>query len=98
VFVDLAKISTGIQLKEQTMQAEEGLKKELQDVAVEIDKAERKLKALRRHTAEVSKGKTRVSFIAAKEQMVEAAEVAKELDNLKRREREIRDKLQLHSQ
>lgn len=80
------------------MQAEEGLKKELQDVAVEIDKAERKLKVLRRHTAELSKGKTRVSFIAAKEQMVEAAEVAKELDNLKRREQEIRDKLQPHSQ
>ena len=76
------------------MQAEEKLKKELQDMAAEIDKAERKLKALRRHPAEVSKGKTRVSFITSKEQMVDAAELAKQLDSLKRREREIQNKLQ----
>ncbi len=75
------------------MQAEERLKKELHDVAVKIDKVERKLKALRRHPAEVSKGKTRFSFITGKEQMLEAAEVARELDALKRREQEIRDKL-----
>ena len=80
------------------MQAEERLKKELHEVAVEIDKAERKLKALRRHPAEVSKGRTRFSFITSKEQMLEAAEVAKKLDALKRREQEIRDKLRLHSQ
>ena len=80
------------------MKAEERLKKELHDVAVEIDKAERKLKALRRHPTEVSKGRTRFSFITSKEQMVEAEEVAKELDNLKRREQEIRDKLHSPSQ
>ena len=80
------------------MKAEEGLKKKLHDVAVEIDKAERKLKALRRHPAEVSRGKTRFSFITSKEQMLEAAEVAKELDALKRREQEIRDKLHSRSQ
>lgn len=80
------------------MKAEEGLKKELHDVAVEIDKAERKLKALRRHPAEVSRGKTRFSFITSKEQMLEAAEVAKELDALKRREQKIRDRLHLRSQ
>jgi len=80
------------------MQAEKGLKKKLHDVAVEIDKAERKLKALRRRPTEVSKGRTRFSFITTKEQMVEAAEVAKELDNLKRREQEIRDKLHPRSQ
>jgi hypothetical protein len=80
------------------MQAEEGLKKELHDVAVEIDKAERRLKALRRHPAEVSKGKTRYSFITSKRQMVEAAEVAKELDDLKHREQKIRDRLHLLSQ
>ncbi len=79
------------------MPAEEGLEKELQDVTVEIDKAERKLKALRRHSTEVAKGKTRVTFITTKEQMVETAEIAKELDNLKRREQEIRDKLHLPS-
>jgi hypothetical protein len=80
------------------MQAEEGLKKKLHDVAVEIDKAERKLKTLRRHPAEVSRGKTRFSFITSKEQMLEAAEVAKELDALKRREQDIRDRLHLRSQ
>jgi len=80
------------------MKAEEGLKKELHDVAVEIDKAERKLKALRGHPAEVSKGRTRFSFITSKGQMVEAAGVAKALDNLKRREQEIRDKLHSRSQ
>lgn len=80
------------------MQAEEGLKKELQDVAVEIDKAERKLKALRRRPTEVSKGRTRFSFITSKEQTVEAEEVAKALDDLKRREQEIRDKLHPRSQ
>jgi hypothetical protein len=80
------------------MQAEEGLKKELHNVAVEIDKAERKLKVLRRHPTEVSRGKTRFSFITSKEQMVEAAGVAKELDALKRREQDIRDRLHLRSQ
>jgi len=80
------------------MKAEERLKKELHDVAVEIDKAERRLKALRRRPAEVSKGRTRFSFITGKEQKVEAEEVAKELDNLKRREQEIRDRLHPRSQ
>ena len=80
------------------METEEELKKQLKDIEGKIDKAERELKALRRHPAEVSKGKTRVSFITGKEQMVEAAEVAKQLDNLKRREQEIRDKLRLRSQ
>jgi hypothetical protein len=56
------------------------------------------LKALRRHPAEVSRDKTRFSFITSKEQMVEAAKVAKELDALKRREQEIRDRLHLRSQ
>jgi len=56
------------------------------------------LKALRRRPAEVSKGKKRFSFITGKEQMAEAAEVARELDALKRREREIRDELHWRSQ
>ena len=80
------------------METEEELNKQLKDIVVKVDKAERELKALRRHPTEVSKGKTRVSFIVGKEQMVEAAEAAKQLDNLKRREQEIRDKLRLHSQ
>jgi len=77
------------------MEAEEELNKQLKDIVVKIDKAERELKALRRHPTEVSKGKTRVSFITGKERMVEAAEAAKQLDNLKRRDQEIRAKLHL---
>jgi len=80
------------------METEEELKKQLKDIVVKIDRAERELKALRRHPTEVSKGKTRVSFITGKERMVEGAEAAKQLDNLRRRELEIRDKLRLHSQ
>ncbi|MCK4403040.1 MAG: hypothetical protein KAV98_04665 [Dehalococcoidia bacterium] len=80
------------------METEEELNKQLKDIEVKIDKAERELKALRRHPTEVSKGKTRGSFITGKERMGEAAEAAKQLDNLKRREQEIRDKLRLHSQ
>lgn len=79
------------------MGAEEELNKQLKDIVVKIDKDERELKALRRHPTELSKGKTRVSFITGKEQMVEAAEAAKQLDNLKRREQEIRDKLHLRN-
>jgi len=77
------------------METQEELNKQLKDIVVKIDKAGRELKALRRHPTELSKGKTRVSFITGKEQMVEAAEVAKQLDNLKRREQEIRAKLHL---
>ena len=80
------------------MQTNEELKRELADVLVKIDKAEKKLKSLRRPPTGVSKGRTRVSFITEREQMADAAEVMQELDNLKRRESEIRDKLQLHSQ
>ena len=79
------------------METEEELNKQLKDIAVKIDKAERELKALRRHPTGVSKGKTRFSFITGKEQMVEAAEAAKQLDNLKRREQEIRAKLHLRN-
>ena len=79
------------------METEEELNKQLKDSEGKIDKAERELKALRRHPTEVSKGKTRVSFIVGKEQMVEAAETAKQLDNLKRREQEIWAKLHLRN-
>ena len=80
------------------MQTEEEFKQELADVLVKIDKAEKKLRALRRPPTDVSRAKTRISFITTKEQMVEAAEVTRELDNLRRRELEIRDKLPLDSQ
>ena len=80
------------------MQTREELEQELADVLVKIDRAEKRLRSLRRPPTDVSKGKTRISFITKKEQMAEAAEVSRELDNLRRREPEIRDKLQLHSQ
>lgn len=51
------------------------------------------LKALRRHPTEGSKGKARASFITGKEQMIEAAKAAKQLDKLKQREQEIRARL-----
>jgi len=80
------------------VQTKEELEQELADVLVKIDRAEKRLRSLRRPPTDVSKGKTRISFITKKEQMAEAAEVSRELDNLRRREPEIRDKLQLHGQ
>jgi len=77
------------------VQTEQELEQELADVLAKIDKAEKRLRSLRRSPTDVSKGKTRISFITKKEQMAEAAEVSRELDNLRRREPEIRDKLQL---
>jgi hypothetical protein len=75
------------------METEEELNKQLEDIVAEIDKAERELKALRRHPTEISKGKPRASFIAGKERMIEAAEAARQLDTLKQREQETRAKL-----
>jgi hypothetical protein len=75
------------------METEEELNKALEDIAAKIDKAERELKALRRHPTESSMGKPGTSFIAGKERMIEAAEAAKQLDTLKQREHEVRAKL-----
>ena len=80
------------------MQTNEELERELADVLTKIDKAEKKLKRLRRPPTDVSRGRTRVSFITNRELMAEAAEIMKERDSLKRRELEIRDKLQSHSE
>ena len=76
------------------METKEELNKQLEDIVTKIDKAKRELKALRRHPTESSKGKPRASFIAGKEQMIKAAEAAKQLNTLKEREYEIRAKLQ----
>ena len=76
------------------METKEELNKQLEDIVTKIDKAKRELKALRRHPTESSKGKPRASFITGKEQMIEAAEAAKQLNTLKEREYEIRAKLQ----
>jgi uncharacterized protein YacL (UPF0231 family) len=76
------------------MATEKKLNKELEDILAKIDKAKRELKALRRHQAEGAKGKQRTGFITGKEWMIEADEVAKQLDTLKQRENEIRAKLQ----
>ena len=75
------------------MEIEEELNKQLEDVVAKVDKAERELKALRRHPAESSRGRPGASFIAGKERMIEAAEAARQLDTLKQREHEIRTKL-----
>ena len=92
--VDLNKINREKQLGDDTMETEEELNKQLEDIVTEIDRAKRELKALRRHATEGSKGKPRASFIAGKEQMIEAAEAAKQLNTLKERELKIRAKLQ----
>ena len=83
---------------EVTVQTNEELEHELADVLTKIGKADKKLKRLRRPPTDVSRGRTRVSFITNRELMAEAAEIMKERDNLKRRELEIRDKLQSHSE
>ncbi|MGA8849501.1 MAG: hypothetical protein WB564_06750 [Dehalococcoidia bacterium] len=75
------------------METEEELNKQLEDIVARIGKAERELKALRRHPSETSRGKPRASFIAGKERMIEAAEAAKRSNILKQREHEIRAKL-----
>ena len=75
------------------METEEELNKQLEDIVARIGKAERELKALRRHPTETSRGRPGGSFIAGKERMIEAAEAAKQLDTLKQREHEIRAKL-----
>ncbi|MBN2187212.1 MAG: hypothetical protein JW732_07175 [Dehalococcoidia bacterium] len=80
------------------MQAKQKLEHELADVLVKMDKTEKRLKRLRRTPTDVPKGRIGVSFVAARNQMAEAEEVTKELDDLKRRELEIRSKLQLHSE
>ena len=76
------------------METEEELNKQLEDIVTKIDKAKRELKALRRHPTESPKGKPGASFITAKEQMIEAVEVTKQLNTLEQREHEIRAKLQ----
>jgi hypothetical protein len=76
------------------METKDELNKQLGDIVTKIDKAKRELKALRRHPTESSKGKPSSSFIAGREQMIEAAEAAKQLNTLKEREHEIRVKLQ----
>jgi hypothetical protein len=85
-------------LEEATVQTNEELKHELAHVLTKIAKAEKKLKRLRRPPTDVSRGRTRVSFITNRELIAEAAEIMKERDSLKRRELEIRDELQLHSE
>ena len=75
------------------METDEELNRQLEDVVARVDKAKRELKALRRHQAEGVKGKPGVSFITGKEWKIEADEVAKQMETLKQREREIRMKL-----
>ena len=75
------------------MDTEEELTQQLEDIVTRIDKTKRELKALRRHQAEGSKGRSGASFITGKEWRIEADDTAKQLDTLKQLEREIRTKL-----
>ena len=63
-----------------------------------IAKTAKELKGLRRGPSNVSKGKTRTSFVATKDLMARAAEVGKQPGDLKLGELEIQDKLRLRSQ
>ena len=83
------------QHKDQAVETEEELNNQLKDIVVKIDEAKRELRALRRHPTEAAKGKTRASFIAGKERMIEAEQAAKQLDKLKQQEQDIRAKLHL---
>ncbi|MHC1578878.1 MAG: hypothetical protein ACXQTH_03990 [Dehalococcoidia bacterium] len=85
-------------MKDRTMETQEALNKQLEDVVARIDKAGRELKALRRNPAESSRAKSRAGFIASKERMIEVAEAAKRLDILKQQEHEIRAKLRVLSE
>jgi hypothetical protein len=85
--------STEGQPRAEAMETEEDLNKQLEDVVAKIDKTKRELKALRRHQAEGTKGKSGPSFITGKEWKIEADEAAKQLNTLKQREQEIRTKL-----
>ena len=75
------------------METEEELNKQLEDIVTKIDKTRRELKALRRHQAEGMKGRPGASFITGKEWRIEADEAAKQLDTLRQREHDIRNKL-----
>ena len=75
------------------MDSEEELNKQLDEIVAKMDKTKRELKALRRHQAESAKGKPRAGFITGKEWKIEADEAAKQLDTLRQREHEIRNKL-----
>ena len=66
------------QQKDQAVETQQELNKQLEDIAAKIDEAKRELKALRRHPSEAAKGKTRASFIAGKERMAEVEEAAKQ--------------------
>ena len=85
-----ANMSREKQHKDQAVETEEELNNQLKDIVARIDEAKRELRALRRHPTEAAKGKTRASFIAGKERMIEAAEAEKQLDKLKQQAQDIR--------
>jgi cell division protein ZapA (FtsZ GTPase activity inhibitor) len=75
------------------METKEELNEQLKDIAVKIDKAVRRLKALRRPSTEAAGTRGKVSFITSRQRMIEVAEAEKRLDGLRQQEKEIRDKL-----
>jgi hypothetical protein len=78
------------------METKEELNEQLKDIAVKIDKAVRRLKALRRPSTESAGTRAKASFITSRHRMMEVAEAEKRLDGLRQQEKEIRDKLHPH--
>jgi hypothetical protein len=75
------------------MQREKELREELAELTIKAVRAEKRLRRLRRPPAGPTRGRQTTSFVAARESMAEAEEVARQLDALRQREREIRAKL-----
>lgn len=75
------------------MHGEKELREELAELATKAARAEKKLRKLRRPPTAPPRGRQTASFVAARESKVEAEEVARQLDALRQREREIRAKL-----
>ena len=76
------------------MQREKELREELAELTIKAARAEKRLRRLRRPSAGPTRGRRQTtSFVAARESMAEAEEVARQLDALREREREIAAKL-----
>ncbi|MFP3898590.1 MAG: hypothetical protein ACLFVD_04705 [Dehalococcoidia bacterium] len=80
------------------MDKKEDFDKQLEDIVAAIEEARRELKALRRHPAELSRGRARPGFITGRERMIEAARAEQRLQTLREQEQELRAKLQSRQQ
>ena len=80
------------------MDKKEDFDKQLEDIVAAIEEARRELKALRRHPAELSRGRARPGFITGRERMLEAAQAEQRLQTLRQQEQELRAKLESRQQ